>query len=492
MHIFKYLNSLLSIFLISTTVLSCESNGRKGPVDKYPIADIVVEPSEKEYTIEPEFFGVCPMFWLEDDAAMADGKIEQHLKDMKCGFLRFPGGTESDNFIWNTNKLHDIRRWPNLDGMDKMTTDKFIALCQRLQAEPIICVNTEIAIIENNHDKAAQLAAEWVKYCNVTNNYNVKYWEIGNEPYYHYRFTPTEYAQLLIKMAREMKKVDPSIKIAAVGEWNYMSKGQLDMVSPDNRALATQMEWSVEINDGIYSRAQLDALRTYNNGMEWWPEMLSIAGEHIDVASIHWYYNENELTEMTATLDKLTSLIKSKVSHDVELIMTEWTMHEYVEKYGMDRALSVGEAIGRALDGNVKKTTYWPLRCGGIHDKKGLIDMTPEKGTHANMDVMKLFANNIGDCRVKSSKAVSNLYNFASIDENSGRIQVFLINRSASAVSNTLTVKGVGKKTVTVKLLDSQGNQSNDKPVLNESSEEYNGEKMSVSIPPYSMAVYIF
>jgi spore coat protein CotH len=28
-----------------------------------------------------------------------------------------------------------------------------------------------------------QIAADWVRYANVTHHYNVKYWEIGNEVY---------------------------------------------------------------------------------------------------------------------------------------------------------------------------------------------------------------------------------------------------------------------------------------------------------------------
>ena len=35
---------------------------------------ITVEPKETLYEINPELFGVCPMFWLEDDKAMEDSE----------------------------------------------------------------------------------------------------------------------------------------------------------------------------------------------------------------------------------------------------------------------------------------------------------------------------------------------------------------------------------------------------------------------------------
>ena len=190
-------NRLTIIFpavLLSLCLASCKSQEGQ----ETPVSDITADPQSASYSIDPAFFGVCDMFWKESDEYMADGVIENYLKEMQCGFLRFPGGTESDNFDWRTNTLVDKRRWPNEDGQDKLTTDKFISLCRRIGAEPIICVNTEIAIFESEQT-AIELAADWVEYCNIEKGYDVKYWEIGNEPYYHYRFTAETYAALVRK-----------------------------------------------------------------------------------------------------------------------------------------------------------------------------------------------------------------------------------------------------------------------------------------------------
>lgn len=60
----------------------------------------------------------------------------------------------------------------------------------------------------------------------------MKYWEIGNEPYYHSRFNAKEYAELLSKMSQAMKSVDPTIRIVAVGEWNPYYTGIKEEIEP--------------------------------------------------------------------------------------------------------------------------------------------------------------------------------------------------------------------------------------------------------------------
>ena len=456
-----------------------------------PVSDITADPASVSYSIDPAFFGVCDMFWKESDEYMADGVIENYLKEMQCGFLRFPGGTESDNFDWRTNTLVDKRRWPNEDGQDRLTTDKFISLCRRIGAEPIICVNTEIAVFESEQT-AIDLASDWVRYCNIEKGYNVKYWEIGNEPYYHYRFTAQGYAELFRKMAAAMKAVDPLIKVAAVGEWNTEWVGHLDRIPVQNQARAAEIEYSIEINEGRYSESDLRAMQTVADPPVWWETLLEEAGDCMDAASIHWYYNEDELTGMTNALNDLNGLISDKVpGKEIELIMTEWSMYHTIQKFGMERALTVGEAIGRALDGNVRKSTYWPLRCGGDHDKKGLF-MEEQKVPRANYHVYSMFANMIGDKRIRCSGINTGTYNFATVSDDGKTVQVFILNRASRTVNTTVGLKGVQSCSVTEHLLDSQGDKSTDYPVTSAKSIAYDNGIASISVPPYSMAAYIF
>jgi hypothetical protein len=107
--------------------------------------NIDVDPAQTVLDIDPDFFGACLMYWSESDADMADGVVAQRLAEVPIKFLRFPGGTDSDGYLWDVHLLYDNTRWPFEDGPHTMDTDEFMTLCQGIDAEPIFCVNTELA-----------------------------------------------------------------------------------------------------------------------------------------------------------------------------------------------------------------------------------------------------------------------------------------------------------------------------------------------------------
>jgi hypothetical protein len=113
----------LSAYAISGAgVLSAQQKSRL-QADK---SRVTVSANRLGPRIDPRFFGAGLMYWTENDKRMADGKIANDLKEMKCRLLRFPGGTESDGYLWNTHRLADKRRWPWKDGPGTMDTDEFI------------------------------------------------------------------------------------------------------------------------------------------------------------------------------------------------------------------------------------------------------------------------------------------------------------------------------------------------------------------------------
>lgn len=153
------------------------------------------------------------------------------------GQFRFPGGVYADYYNWhngvgsratrptNTPDGWDRGRYPNPVG-----TDEVIAL-SRLAGAELPMFQTAIVAPVNlpAGTTPAQLAAQWVSYCNAPGNtqraangsvqpYGVKYWEIGNEPYYQTKgeMTVAQYSSTLQSFATAMKAVDPTIKIGAV------------------------------------------------------------------------------------------------------------------------------------------------------------------------------------------------------------------------------------------------------------------------------------
>lgn len=381
-------------------------------------------------SIDPRFFGAGVMYWNEDDNALADGQIASKLDAMKCRLLRFPGGTESDNYLWNTHLLADNRRWPWIDGPGTTDTDEFIAFCREVGADPLLCVNTEIAAFQSL-EAGVQLAADWVYYCNVVKNYGVVYWEIGNEPYYHTRFTPAEYGQLFLAYARAMKAVDPNIKVVAVGDWKVASRGMKERIPENLRAAAMQAEYANEI--GTLPAVSLDAYTTRTDGVRWWKTVLETAGSEIDVASFHFYFAPDyELPQLTQGLADLQSLLVEKVPEKpIPLICTEWAMGDWVDVFGLQRALAVGEAAAKMLQGGVAMGTYWPLSAKGPHERKSLLNSWTREPT-ANYQVLSLMAGTVGARCIGSANGDTGIYSFASQSADGHGVTLYLINRSAN------------------------------------------------------------
>ncbi len=86
--------------------------------------------------------------------------------------------------------------------------DGQLRLARETNAEPVVCVNMR---------DSAQGAANLVKQLNIDNDYNVKYWELGNENFiWGENYNPSSvYAERVKEYSQAMKAVDPSIKIGA-------------------------------------------------------------------------------------------------------------------------------------------------------------------------------------------------------------------------------------------------------------------------------------
>jgi alpha-N-arabinofuranosidase len=154
---------------------------------------------------------------------------------------RYPGGNFASGYHWRDGVGPPGRRprrwdraWRTVET-NQFGTDEFIRWCRQLRAEPYLCVNLG--------DGDATEAADWVEYCNATCDtsltrlrqdngspgpHNVRYWGLGNELYGDWQIGAKEagaYADAARDAARSMRRVDPDIKLVAVGcnekpDWN--------------------------------------------------------------------------------------------------------------------------------------------------------------------------------------------------------------------------------------------------------------------------------
>jgi len=177
---------------------------------------------------------------FDPDSPLADENgfrkdVLNEIKRLKPGTVRWPGGNFSSWYHWIDGTGEQENRKRKLSYADDITreesnlfgTDEYIRFCRKVGTQPYITVNAG--------NGTALEAANWVEYCNSSGNtfyanlrkengsqqpFNVRYWEIGNEIYGDWQIgtkSAVQYSQVLSEFSKAMKRVDPSIRIIAVG-----------------------------------------------------------------------------------------------------------------------------------------------------------------------------------------------------------------------------------------------------------------------------------
>ncbi len=210
------------------------------------------------------------------DGDVVDSAVPGLISKAGVSVMRFPGGTESDEYNWKTNA--DV-----LSGRAQAVSfDRFMSMLGQTQATPMITVNygtgNTIGKSESPQETGAQVAADWVNYANVQHHDNVKYWEIGNEIYGNDTYNafwepddhcgtippssqptncgPSVYAQNVKAYIAAMKAVDPTIKVGVV--------------------LTAPGSWP-------------DGVTNAGSPQPWDQTVLPALGSSIDFADVHWY-----------------------------------------------------------------------------------------------------------------------------------------------------------------------------------------------------------
>jgi Cellulose binding domain/Fibronectin type III domain len=248
--------------------------------------------------------------------------------------MRYPGGSYSDIYHWETHTAPGGYVAPNTDF------DHFMAGVRRAGAQPIVAANYGTGTPEE--------AAAWVRYANVEKGYGVKYWEIGNENYGNGHYgaqweaddhpdkSPAQYATLVREHALAMKAVDPSIKIGAV--------------------LTTPGEWP----DGITAAGDAGS---------WNQVVLSIAGPVVDFGIVHWYPTGDTAADVLPKTDRLGHALRMVreqarryAGKDLGIAMTEFNT-----SYGRNTqpgALFAADAYATMIANGVFTVDWWNVHNG--------------------------------------------------------------------------------------------------------------------------------
>jgi|GEM_PF-324565 len=171
-----------------------------------------------------------------DHVAGFDPDIAEFCREADLPAFRWPGGNFVSGYDWRdgVGPLRERPTKPNpaWDGLESnfIGTNEFLAFCEAVDCEPIICVNAG--------DGTAEEAAKWVEYCNGSTEtemgqlradhghpepWDVERWEIGNEVYGPWQTTwttATGYADRFERFREAMTAVDDGIEVLACGNRN--------------------------------------------------------------------------------------------------------------------------------------------------------------------------------------------------------------------------------------------------------------------------------
>jgi len=292
------------------------------------------------------------------DGNMNDAAAPGLIKAAGIDALRYPGGSYSDIYNWQTNVAQGGYDAPNTSFADFMGTAKAAG------AHPIITTNYGTG--------TPALAAAWVQNADVTNNYGIQYWEVGNEVYGNgtyganweadshctdssgkpipsgtspsqtYNCGPSVYASGLLSYISAMKAVSPSIHVCAVlttpGFW------------PDNVTNAT------------------------TSPLSWNQTVLTALGSKTDCVIVHYYPAYSGMTTAqalatTTDISGVVSTLKSEITQyagvnpaNVPIVVTE--TNDSIANDTQPGALFAADMYMSWMENGVTNVDWWDQHNG--------------------------------------------------------------------------------------------------------------------------------
>ena len=370
------------------------------------------------------------------------------VRELAVPIVRYPGGNFVSGYNWldgvgpkqNRPQVLD-RAWNSLNN-NQFGTDEFMAWCRTAGTQPLMGLNLGTGTPEQ--------AAALVEYCNVEKGtrwsdlrrkngiadpYHVQNWCLGNEmdgPWQIGHSTAEEYGRKAADAARQMRYVDPSLKLIACG-----SSGPL---------MPTYLEWDRQVLEQCYDYVDgLSLHRYFGNTAE---ETGTDSGKFLALNLTM----DRQIEETLAVCDMVRG--RKRSPKQLWLSFDEWNVwyrlrdgnghaqekpHLLEEVYNLEDALLVGGLINSLLrhanrvkiaclaqlvnviapimtnaSGLYRQTIYYPYSWG-LHFARGsVIDILMEAPS---------------TYEVSGMGAVPHLDAVATHDSASGSIALFVLNR---------------------------------------------------------------
>jgi alpha-L-arabinofuranosidase len=380
--------------------------------------------------------------WLTDSdiERPRNRSMETALTEMKAGALRFPYGALSNNYIWTKNpeninnglepcvavSSRAPANWSwatDEQGYFKkdLGFDEYVALCRKVGAEPVVCVNIMSHVYNNNDDITIDTliyyAKEWVRYANITKGYGIKYWQLGNEQDHHSDIYPLESFKVdYKKMAAGMHEIDASIKTAPglLQKWNN-----------------TMLSYCPEYVNFITCH-----------------QYLWFGGSETEAYDVWKNYGSNLIPNIT----KNKNYVHASSKPELEIFITETgiTGGKYPDSdvFNLYKALILFEMqMEQISTPNVKYTFYWGTHLPwngefGDNPIATLFSNDNENENHLQADVLSAINNNIQAKLIgKSSK--DKVVTYSTLSENDSLMVIFALNKNESSKNIKITTENI-------------------------------------------------
>jgi hypothetical protein len=290
------------------------------------------------------------------DGNLLDAVVPNLLTKAGVAALRYPGGSTSDLYNWQTNSI--------VPGQGSYANpnnnfDAFMGLVKTVGAAPIVTVNYGSNASGTGGGDPAY-AASWVQYANVVKGYGVKYWEIGNEVYgngeygaswetdLHSQHDPVTYGRNVVQFVNAMKAVDPTIKVGVV------------LTAPGNWPDGQSPDWNTNV--------------------------LAQCGSAIDFVVVHWYAQQpgsetdagllaspgNPSTGIAAMMTKLKNLIAQyggARAANIETFVTETNSVAYnpgKQTLSIVNAMFTADNMLSWIENGAHNVDVWDLHNGPV------------------------------------------------------------------------------------------------------------------------------
>jgi hypothetical protein len=380
--------------------------------------------------------------------------LMDHISTLQPHIIRFPGGSISDLFFWNS-----LNNQPPADAPAELlaangsasapfywygknseswtlSVDNYYQLRQQTGSEGIIIINYGYARYgtgPNPVAAAAHLAADWVRY----DNGRTKYWEIGNENFGDWE------AGYRIKTA-DNKDGQPEF---ATGQ---LYGTHFKVFADSMRQAAQEIGKTIKIGAVLYDQAPQSWMT--QTTQQWNTGVLNASGTSPDFYIVHNYYtdyhtNANAITILntpTNVTGTMMNFIKQSLANagraEKPIAMTEFNIFSTGSKQQVSHinGLHGVMVLGEALKNKFGLVARWDLSNAwengddhGLFSKGDEPDAIPKWTPRPAFYHLYFFKKHLGDRLISSSSTHQDVLSYAS-SYTSGETAVTLINRSAA------------------------------------------------------------